>query len=120
VSPADIAKIISEGRYDLSAEKACQRDMDFHLAACLPLSVGVRREHRLGPGDIPDFYITGGIVVEVKAGRASTGPTVRQLERYAAYESVSALILATSRSLDVPAEIGGKPVLVVDLGRAWF
>lgn len=120
IDAGDIAALIGSGRFDLSSEKAVQRDIDALLAMALPVGARAIREHRLGPRDIPDFWITGGLVIEAKVDRARAEPTLRQLERYAAYETVSALILATSRAMDMPATVGGKPLIQVALGRAWL
>lgn len=120
ITAGGVVDILRTGRFDLTTEKACQADIELHMAACLPLGVSLSREHRLAAGDIPDFLIGEGIVVEVKIRGANARDTTRQLARYAAHEAVSALIVATSKSMVLPRQIGGKSVLVVSLGRAWL
>lgn len=58
-----------------------------------------------------------GIEVKIKGGTAAIG---RQLKGYAAEDGLDGIVLATSRPMAMPAEIGGKPVAVIDLGRAWL
>lgn len=120
IEPADIARLLASGRFTLTTEKACQADINDHLRRHLPEGCAVLREYRLGPFDIPDFMIGERVVIEVKIRGATQRDTVRQLARYAAYDEVRALILATSRAMQMPATIGGKPLLYVALGRAWL
>ena len=61
----------------------------------------------------------GGVGVEIKRGRVERAKVLRQLARYAACAQVAGLILVTEKSLGLPQEIGGKPVLVVCLNRLW-
>lgn len=82
------------------------------------------REKRLGPDDIPDFFVplteTGtGIAVEAKitGGRREIHA---QCERYCAHPEVAGLVLATAKAGALPAVVAGKPTLVVNLGRAWL
>jgi hypothetical protein len=60
--------------------------------------------------------VAPGIGVEVKC-KGSLAAVTRQLDRYAAQDSVSALLLVTSRAQLIyqPASLGGKPVRVVHL-----
>jgi hypothetical protein len=103
----------------ISTEAECQADVHAVLAADTPYLVS--REHRLGPADRPDFLVAGCVVVECKARRAHGPSALRQLARYAQYPAVEALILAyAGRALDMPREVGGKPLFVVGLGRAWL
>lgn len=115
----DICRLLEQGRFDLTTEALTQRDIEVFLLDRLDASV-ISREHRLGPGDRPDFLLDGRVVVEVKGSRHQASSVRRQLTRYAAYPEVESLILATSRAMTMPAAIGGKPVLVLNLGRAWL
>ena len=120
VEPRYVATLIAEGRFDLTDEKRCQAQMDPFLRSRLPGGVKVSREHRLGPGDIPDFLVDGRIVVECKKIAAPKRAIYRQLKRYAAYPEVAAIVLATGVAIGLPAQIEGKPALLVNLGRAWL
>lgn len=62
-------------------------------------------------------FLHVGIEVKIKGGAAAIR---RQLAGYAADDRLDAIVLATSRAMSLPAEIGGKPVAVLDLGRAWL
>jgi len=114
-----ILEVLGRGRFPLSGEKDCQQAVDPWLREHLP-GVEISREHRLGPGDIPDWLIDGRFVIEAKVGGRGQQrrAIVRQLGRYAAYDQVEALILLTGVSMP---PIGlSKPVHVVSLGRAWL
>lgn len=106
------------GRFDLSNEKACQEEVEAHLTDAYP-DWRIHREHRLSARDVPDFLIQG-VAVEVKMNAASPRAIVRQLERYATHDKVRSLILLSNRAVVLPAEINGKPVAGVSLGRAWL
>lgn len=119
ITPGRLLELLERGRFDLTTEAATQAGIERLLIADLPLSA-VSREHRLGPGDRPDFLIDGRIVVEVKGPRHRAPAVQRQLERYALHPCVEAIILATSRAMHMPAQVGGVPVRVLNLGRAWL
>lgn len=75
--------------------------------------IAAEREVRVGPRERVDILTGHGVAVEVKV--AGTPDAVRrQLVRYAASPQVEAIVLATTRQAHrrLPAEIGGKPVVV--------
>jgi hypothetical protein len=111
--------LISGCRVAMEVEHRAQADVMAVLVSEFGVSA-VSREHRLGPGDRPDFFLTGGLVIEMKGPRHRQPAVLRQLARYAAYPQVTGIILATSRAMVMPAVIGGKPVAVINLGRAWL
>lgn len=110
-----IAASIQSRRHDLSTEAAAQASLARGFASD---GIAAERETWLGPGERPDFII-GGVAIEVKVKGAAM-KIFRQLERYATHERVTGLILVTSKSMGAPALIGGKPCLVVSLGKAWL
>lgn len=57
--------------------------------------------------------------IEVKL-KGSPRDIARQLKGYAAEPELAGLVLVTAKAIALPATIGGKPVVVVDLGRAWL
>jgi hypothetical protein len=114
-----IAEVLGRGCFPLKRETDCQTKIDEHLRASLP-GVEVSREHRLSGRDRPDWLIDGRFVVEAKVYGAVRAKIVRQLERYAEHDLVEGIVLATGRSVALPAAINGKPVLVVNLGEAWL
>ena len=73
---------------------------------------------RLSDADIVDFMV-GSIAVEVKI-KGAKAEIYRQLERYAAHDNVTAILLVSSRSMHLPALINGKPTLVASLSRGWM
>ena len=75
------------------------------------------REARISPADRVDFLAAGGIGIEAKA-RYPRRAIYRQLERYAQLDVITALILVTGTAIGLPAEINGKPLFHVSIGRA--
>ena len=81
------------------------------------------REHHLGDTDRPDFYLPeymhakSGIVIEVKV-QGSPAQVTRQLDRYAAYDAVTEILLLTTRSKHrvIAGELRGKKVHVLWIG----
>lgn len=112
-----LRNLIETARLDLSTEKATQADIEALFTARLPEAAFVR-EARLSAADIPDF-LAGSIAVEVKIG-GSAAEILRQLERYAKHERVSALLLVTNVPMRVPSLMNGKPVTVARLGVSWM
>ena len=110
---------LNSGRFRLSTEAEAQADIERALLAVF-IPAQVTREARLSARDRPDFLLDGGVVVEVKHNGATGGATLRQLRRYAEHAVVGSIILATGRAMDMPREINGKRVFVVDLGRSWL
>lgn len=110
---------LNSGRFRLSTEAEAQEDIERALLAVF-LPAQVTREARLSARDRPDFLIEGGVVVEVKHNGATASATLRQLCRYAEHGVVGSIILATGRAMDMPREIAGKRLFVVELGRSWL
>jgi len=116
-----IASLIGEGRFELGSEKATQEGVWELLRSLFRPECVLRREHRLAPGDIVDFFIgSAGVAIEVKLKRNQPASILRQLERYARHDAVQALVLVTNRAMGLPPEINGKPAYYVSLGRAWL
>lgn len=111
----DVLCVLRGFRFSLNDEKALQVEMDEQLlAAGLP----AEREVRLGPKDVIDFVVRDiGVEVKIKGARRAI---YLQVERYAQHERLKTLVLATNVSMGFPSEINGKPVHLVNLGRAWL
>lgn len=117
VSASEIVSLIRRHRFDLSNEKATQ----VQLANIFQkYGVAFEREKRLTDKDIVDFFVHGGIAVEVKLHGAKKMSVYRQLKRYAAHHNVGALVLVTNLSMGLPHEIDGKPAYYASLGEAWL
>jgi hypothetical protein len=81
--------------------------------------IAYRREIKLGPGCRVDFLTDGGVDIEVKRGRPRKDILLRQLERYASHDAVSAVVLVLERAVQLPDTMSGKPVRVVSLRMLW-
>lgn len=96
-----------------STERQAQDDLQAALEAA---RIAFSREYRLSASDRPDFMV-GGIAIELKARRQVSKPDVlRQCERYASHDAVTAIILLTALTMRLPAELNGKPVRIVSIG----
>lgn len=81
------------------------------------LGGSVERERTLDPNNRIDFVVSKGghvVGVEVKTAGDVAGVTM-QLARYAAFDEIHGLVLATTRPalLDMPKDIEGKPLRTV-------
>lgn len=114
-----VVALLTSTRFDLATEASIQRDIDRVFTAEIG-GEGYGREVRLSPRDRVDFLVGGCIAVEVKHRRAKASPTLRQLARYAEHPDVTAIILATGWPMAMPAELNGKPLHQIGLGRAWL
>ena len=118
IQASEVVRLIGSARLPLSDEKAAQAALSLALDAAGMAHV---REMRLSPKDIVDFLIPEtGLAIEVKIAGTRKAAAYRQLERYAAYDEVRAIVLATSVSMGLPPEIGGKPAYYASLGRGWI
>lgn len=110
--------VLKSRRFALSTEKHLQLDIEQVFAES---GIRFEREKQLSPGDIPDFIIEQGVIVECKIKGKSTKMNIyRQLCRYAQHGAVKALILVSNISMGMPEEINGKPVYVVSLSAGWM
>jgi hypothetical protein len=115
----ELAKALVAFRFQYNNEKELQAGV-FH--ALTVLEQPFVPEYALNPQDRVDFYLPAdGVGLEVKThdskGGAGLTAVTRQLWRYAKSDEIKALVLITTRSKhrDLPAEILGKPLLVVYL-----
>lgn len=107
---AQVVAAIAGGRY------TCRREVDFQAAVAAAVEhagLPAAREVRLSPQDRLDL-LCGTVAIEVK----TTGPVagvLKQLQRYAAHEQVTGLVLATTRVQhgQLPDTVSGKPLAVV-------
>lgn len=95
-----------------------ERELQDGLARVLDrLGVAVHREHSLNAKDRPDFFLEGGLVVEVKCD-GSPADLVRQVFRYAQHPAVHAILVVVSlrRLTALPSTMNDKPVRVAFVG----
>lgn len=105
-----VGKIIEE--YDLQDKIAKAFD-----------SAGIeyQKEYRLGAGNRVDFLTGDGIAIEVKKGKPNRERLVYQINRYAEFEEVKAIIIVVETSIRFPISrtYNGKPCFVIGLQKLW-
>lgn len=110
-----VVRVIEAARLDLSSEKAAQAGI---ASALEKAGLSFVREHVLAQGDVIDLFGEG-VGIEVKIS-GSARAIFRQIERYALHDAVKAIVLATNRAMRLPAEVAGKPAVVVSMGKGWL
>ena len=109
----ELKEILSKYNYRFANEKELQRGVATALTiAQIPFS----RELRLSPGDIPDFLLADGTVIEVKC-KGKTTDTWAQLDRYAMHRDVTNVVLLTTmvQHMGGPVELHGKPISYIHI-----
>jgi hypothetical protein len=109
-------------RLPLEDEKATQAAIQMVLCGEFHVS-RVKREVPIMGGRI-DFLVDPAgdgeqIGIEVKI-KGQPREILRQIRGYAWEPSLAGLVLATARTMWLPADICGKPLAVVGLGKAWL
>ncbi|MBB3937721.1 hypothetical protein [Aureimonas phyllosphaerae] len=103
-------------RMPVDTEARLQAEIGAVLA---DMGIPVTAEYRLDQRNRIDFFADGiGIEAKIGGGRLSVW---RQLERYAAFPSITALVLVGT--VAVPSSIstcGGKPFRHVSVGAGWL
>lgn len=113
-----VVALLRRVRLDLSSEKRLQAQIAQQLQHA---GIAFEREKALSAQDRPDFLLADGTLIECKLrGRARKIDVFRQLERYAAYPQVSALILASNLSMGLPDTCAGKPLYAASLSAGWL
>ena len=98
---------------------AAEEELHAQVAQALGAAgIGAAHEVRLAPRCRIDF-MTGGIGIEIKKKRPERAKLIAQLARYAACPQVRALIVVAPRGVNLPRQIGGKPVTMLALERLW-
>lgn len=118
-----LVDLLRVGRFPLEDEKQTQNGIWRALTFAqsdgrLARSIKLEREVRIAAGVI-DFRADDiGIEVKIK-GQPSA--IVRQIKGYTAEPSISGIILITSKPVPLcPTMIREKPIVVVDMARAWL
>ena len=111
-----IATIIMAARINLTSEATAHRDIERALSSA---AIEFRSEVKLSAADRIDVLV-GGVGIEIKVGH-SRREIWKQLKRYAAHDSIGALVLATGKAFpaNIP-DVDGTPLVVADLSRGWL
>lgn len=111
-----VLKVLAGRRISLEDEKRSQNEI-WALFEASPATWQPQREVRIA-GGIIDFVVdTTGVEVKLKGQPAAIE---RQMKRYAAEPGIDGLVLVTAKPVALGGKIGGKPVVVFDLARAWL
>ena len=110
---ARVRRLLGEYHFMFSTEVELQDQIALALAQG---KEPFEREFALTRRDRPDFYLPGGIVLEVKTAEATTS-ILRQLKRYADHPQVTEVVLVSSRPHNLPPALSQKPVSNVSLWR---
>ena len=118
MTAAQIVQLLAKKRFVFSTEKDVQVDIEKVLKEA---GVEHKREVILDDKNTIDFMVgpEGPVGMEVKIKGVKAG-IYKQLERYAKFDSISELILITSKSMGIPSTINGKPVYVINMSKAWL
>lgn len=111
-----IFQLLKGARFIMSNEKSVQQDIE---KLFLSNQQAFKREFIFDDENTIDFLMDDGIGIEVKI-KGNKRAIYRQLERYAQMDKVTHLILVTSISTGLPAELNGKPVYIFNMSRAWL
>ncbi|WP_072389751.1 hypothetical protein [Hyphomicrobium sp. CS1GBMeth3] len=110
-----VTAVLAGKRFPLEDEIRTQAAISTALRA--KFGALVERE-AMAPGGRIDFKVAD-IGIEVKI-KGSTGAIFRQFCRYAQASDLGGLILITSKAIDLPSTILGKPCRVLNMGAAWL
>ncbi len=81
--------------------------------------ISFQKEYKLASRNRIDFLLEGGVGVEVKRGKPNRNSVLKQLTRYASFESISAIILVVDRNVYIPDSVLGKKCILFGLNRLW-
>lgn len=95
-------------------------DLQKRVAACLAsYGIGYIKEYPLSLQCRIDFFIPGGIGIEVKKGKHPRSQVLQQITRYLSHKEVTALVVVTERALHLPVQIHGKDCISICLSKLW-
>lgn len=100
---------------------AVANEYELHMliaAAFADAGIPTIHEAQLAPRCRIDF-LCGDIGIEVKQGKQQRGRLCAQAERYLMQSQLSALVLVTTRGVNLPGSIGEKKLVVFGLNRLW-
>jgi hypothetical protein len=110
-----VVRLLSGQRFNFVSED----DLQIGIAEALS-ELSPEREVILGGAGRIDFLVGAvGIEAKIKGGISAI---TRQLVRYAGHDRIEALVVVTAKEqhrLQIPGELGGKPVRIVSLRGAF-
>lgn len=98
-----------------STEEELHAQVSDALAAA---GIDAVHEARLAPRCRIDF-LAGDVGIEIKKRRPEREKLLAQLSRYAACDQIARLLVVAPRGVNLPKQIGGKPVTMLALERLW-
>lgn len=112
----ELLKLFSSVRFRLETEKQLQSEIYAELNSKFS---SVKREVPLDPKNIIDFIVNENCGLEIKLD-GSKKAIYYQCERYTAFQEIDILVLATNKSVTLPAQINGKRCFAINLSKAWL
>lgn len=115
VTDVAVWNLLRSARIPYSTEAEMQEAIESLLTQ---RGITFQREFVLSKKDRVDFMI-GNVAVECKI----KGPAMsvyRQIQRYATYDCVQAIVLFTAFHMDLPHFINDKMAIVIKPGKAWL
>lgn len=108
-----VCAALASCQFNLSDEKRLQTQIASRLDSA---GVDYRREVTLDSQGTIDFVSARfGIEVKIKGRKKSV---YYQCERYLEHEEIDGLLLVTNLAIGMPETLCGKPIYLLDLGRA--
>lgn len=115
MSSVEILKLLKNKCFNTEDEKVLQGQIE---KVFQENNVLFDREFYLDDKNHIDFKLgTIGIEVKIKGGKRNI---YKQCERYCNFESLTELILVTSKSMGMVKEINGKPIHFLNINMAWL
>lgn len=113
-----LCTLLYNTRFSFSNERDVQNGVELLLVKNLQSYI---REAILTSNDRIDFLLEPGLGIEIKVD-GSLSSVTRQLWRYSKLESITELILVTTKlqHTQLPADINGKPLSIVHLLNSMF
>ena len=112
----DLALILSSAKLRYSTEAELQEEIARLLTH---YHIPFQREYVLSAANRIDFLIMGAIGVEIKI-KGQPLEIYRQVERYAKFDKIKAILLVTTFRMGFPSQIENKPAAMVNLSRGWL
>lgn len=104
-------------RFPLNKESDTQTAIESTLKE---MGIQFEREYVLSSNSRVDFYIPKyKLAIEVKI-KGSRSEIQAQCNRYALHDKVAIVLLLSSRSTSFSSMHNNKPILVINMGKAWL